>query len=311
MMNFLSEVFFTTQVAETPKEKFELPVVENDYSTIDFDYSLAEVGTEVMSEAEVAQTADLNSYYQDLLKYICQDRGYNCDFNTVRTADRWDITMVRVSKPSVNLPTQNAMKQLFLLDSLNSDCTYWAHHNITYDLVEAGNSVWLGNTRFSKGFALSTYAKGTLNNVAVHDVPKQLAHILQKTGQSKVTVVTHGSGSSIMGYALGKYEESTFSFYNYFAYFAHVEKVIAIAPCAVTKVSPSPNDNLLMRYCDKIPWYVFAGTKDDVCTIQSVQTNIKVNLQMTNKLAQWTEFDIGHRLKKFEPLITNILLTIV
>jgi len=53
--------------------------------------------------------------------------------------------------------------------------------------------------------------------------------------------------------------------------------VIAIAPCNISRVSTSPNDDLLFKYCDKVNWYVYAGTKDDICSTASVQ-NVKKDL---------------------------------
>ena len=179
----MSELFAGSSVAETPTiENLSLSTVENnEFNTIDFDFSFAEDGNVVITE-EYAQTADLNAYNEDLLNYICVDRLVSCNFTTVTTADKWDIKLVRVSKSGDSTTKINSQKQLYLLAGVNSDCTYWAHHQLMYDLINSGFSVWLGNTRFSKGFAISANPKGTINNVATHDIPKSLSHILTTSG---------------------------------------------------------------------------------------------------------------------------------
>lgn len=104
-----------------------------------------------------------------------------------------------------------------------------------------------------------------------------------------------------MGYALGKYEESTLSFYNSFAYYKNVSKVVAIAPCPITKASTTLTDNNLMNNCDKVNWHVFAGVTDDICTLDSVKTFLLPGLQKNGKLLTYQEFaGVGHRLKEFE-----------
>lgn len=140
---------------------------------IDFDFNLAEVEAEVSAEAtaQMEQTADLNAYYKDLLNYVFEDRGYVGTYSTVTTADKWMIEMVRVHKQDESESVLNSKKQLFFLDAINSDCSYWAHHDMIYQLAESGYDIWLGNTRFSTSFSISPYNYGGLNEVAVHDVP--------------------------------------------------------------------------------------------------------------------------------------------
>lgn len=65
------------------------------------------------------------------------------------TADKWEITLVEIFKPS---DTVKKRKSVFFLDSINSDASYWAHHQIIYDLYNKGFRIWLGNTRYSRGF---------------------------------------------------------------------------------------------------------------------------------------------------------------
>lgn len=133
-----------------------------------------------------------------------------------------------------------------------------------------GYDVWIGNTRFSKGFSYSTANAGSINEVSIHDIPAQIAYILKLKGATSLTVVTHGTGSSVMGYALGKYEESTLSFYNSFSYQKAIKKVLAVAACPITKASSNLSDNSLMFNCDKVPWYLYEGTTDDICTVNGV-----------------------------------------
>jgi hypothetical protein len=253
---------------------------------IDFDFSFAEVQTELTAEQEytLAEWQDLNAYYKDLTNYNLFDRGFEGEYITVNTADKWAITLLRIFKKGESNTKLAPKPNVFFLDAMVSDCTYWTHHQSVYDWAKAGYDVWLGNTRFSKGFAYSTNKQGTVNEVAIHDVPAQIAYILKFKAASSLTVVTHGSGSSVMGYALGKYEESTLSFYNNFLYSSRVKKILAIAPCPITKASKNLNDNNLMFNCDKVPWYLYQGVKDDICTQNSVITFVKPALEKTGKL---------------------------
>lgn len=123
--------------------------------------------------------------------------------------------------------------------------------------------------------------------------------------------MTHGTGASVLGYGLGKYEEATISAYSNFKYQYAISKVVAIAPCPISKVGQAA-DNKLMASCDKVPWHVLVGQKDDICPLSAVETFIKVPLQATKKLPMYTVYpDIGHRLKKFEPLIATTLPAIL
>lgn len=99
------------------------------------------------------------------------DRGFKATYFTVSTADKWQITFVRIDGPGNSNLTR---KPVFFLDSVESDATYWAHHQIIYDLYDKGYGIWLGNTRYSKGFNLkmSAYSMlGTINELAIHDIP--------------------------------------------------------------------------------------------------------------------------------------------
>jgi predicted esterase len=130
---------------------------------------------------------------------------------------------------------------------------------------------------------------------------------MKTTGETSVKVVTHGTGSSVFGYALGKFEESTLSFYSNFKYQFAISKVVAIAPCPISQFG-KPTDNDLMKSCDKVPWYVLVGQKDDICPLVNVETFIKGPLTATKKLPVYTVYpDVGHRLRKFEPLIATTL----
>ena len=141
----------------------------------------------------------------------------------------------------------------------------------------------------------------------MHDIPAQIAKIMQTTGETSVKVVTHGTGSSVMGYALGKYEESTLSFYNNFKYQYAISKVVAIAPCPISQVG-KPADNTLMKSIDKVPWNVLVGQADDICPLVNVETFIKAPLAANKKLAVYTVYpNVGHRMRKFEPLIATTL----
>lgn len=148
---------------------------------------------------------------------------------------------------------------------------------------------------------------GAINEVAMHDIPAQIAQIMKTTGELSVKVVTHGTGSSVFGYGLGKYEESTFSRYNNFKYERAISKVVAIAPCPISMFG-NTEDNNLMKTCDKVPWNILVGKKDDICPLAIVETFIKEPLTATKKLSGYTVYsDIGHRLRKFEPLIATTL----
>lgn len=114
-----------------------------------------------------------------------------------------------------------------------------------------------------------------------------------------------------MGYALGKYEESTLSFYNSFSYQKAIKKVLAVAACPITKASSNLSDNSLMFNCDKVPWYLYEGTTDDICTVNGVQTFIVPALQKTGKLMSYKEYPtIGHRMKEFETYVHDLFPTL-
>ncbi len=201
-------------------------------------------------------------------------------------------------------------KSVFFLDSVNSDASYWAHHQIIYDLYNKGFRIWLGNTRFSRGFNLKkSYdaVLGSINEIAIHDIPAQISFILKRHEEKHLKVVTHGTGASVIAYALGKFEEKTLSFYNDLRYESAVKKVVAIAPCPISSVG-QVKDNGLVSSIDKVTWNILTGQMDQICPVSNVETYYKVPLMKNSKLPVYNVYPgIGHRLKKFEPLIATTL----
>jgi hypothetical protein len=189
------------------------------------------------------------------------------------TADKWEITLVEIFKPSDNVKR----KSVFFLDSINSDASYWAHHQIIYDLYNKGFRIWLGNTRYSRGFNSKTSfysVLGSINEVAIHDIPAQISFIMKKYSETSVRVVTHGTGASAFAFALGKYEEATLTFYNNFRYQFAVSKIVAIAPCPISSVG-KPADDVLISTIDKVNWNILTGSADDICPVANVETFFK------------------------------------
>lgn len=79
MLNFLSEALFPTHAIERPMTMLENGIMlAQTGDVIDFDFSLAEVETELTAEQELtlAEWQDLNAYYKDLTNYSLADRGF-------------------------------------------------------------------------------------------------------------------------------------------------------------------------------------------------------------------------------------------
>jgi hypothetical protein len=79
MLNFLSESLFPSHVVERPANMLENGIVlAQTGDVIDFDFSFAEVQTELTAEQEytLAEWQDLNAYYKDLTNYNLFDRGF-------------------------------------------------------------------------------------------------------------------------------------------------------------------------------------------------------------------------------------------
>lgn len=203
--------------------------------------------------------------------------------------------MVELKKPNDTVKR----KSVFFLDSVNSDASYWAHHKIIYNLYNKGFRIWLGNTRLSKGFSSKTSfysVLGTINEIAIHDIPAQISFIMKNQKETSIRVVTHGTGASVFAYALGKYEEATLSYYNNFKYQSAIHKVVAIAPCIISSVG-RPIDNALVSSIDKVTWNILTGSKDDICPLENVDNYFKKQLLKNNKLPVYNVYpDVGHRL---------------
>lgn len=131
MLNFLSETLFASKPVVAPENMMANNIVlAQTGDVINFDFSYAEVDAELTAEqiATAAETAELNSYYQELVLGVLEMHGHAGQFVTVNTADKWAITFLRVFRKGENATKLLSKTPVFFLDAMVSDCSYWTHH---------------------------------------------------------------------------------------------------------------------------------------------------------------------------------------
>lgn len=179
---------------------------------------------------------------------IIRKAGYMDETHTVFTEDRYILTVHRIRGDG---------PVVFLQHGLEDSSATWLlagpdHGAPGFRLAEAGYDVWLGNYRGN------TYSRAhrdldpdddnefwqfSWDEMARYDLPAQLNHVMDRSGQSKIYYVGHSMGTSTF-LAMNSVNET---------WAEHIELAVLLAPVAYVEHMASPI-KYLAPFANSLQW---------------------------------------------------------
>ena len=152
---------------------------------------------------ESAETVELET------QKMIGDNGYGCETHKVTTGDNYVLTMFRVL-PKEGTRKQNEKLPVILQHGIYCDSSTWVctrnPRSLACMLVDAGYDLWMCDSRGtgqSKAHAHmdpeknKSYWRFSFQDMAEHDFPAAIEHVLKSTGKPKVHWVGHSQGTMI------------------------------------------------------------------------------------------------------------------
>jgi pimeloyl-ACP methyl ester carboxylesterase len=185
---------------------------------------------------------------------MCATYGFQFEEHTVVTEDGYILTVWRIpglaNEPTPTSAKPSVLLQHGILDSANAWVMNYETVSPAFVTARGGYDVWLGNSRGN------TYSLGHVNKMkdkeywafdweqmGQYDIPAVIEHIVQVTGNQKVSYVGHSQGTTQMFYGMSE-------FHDY--YKSRVNLAVMLGP--VTKIPNAQSDaiHLMADFYDEI-----------------------------------------------------------
>ncbi|NP_001119718.1 egg-specific protein precursor [Bombyx mori] len=158
---------------------------------------------DAISETQRENNEDFHLNATELLK----KHQYPVEEHTVATDDGYHLTVLRI--PPTHQTRDDKKKPVALLmHGLLGSADDWLlmgpSKSLAYMLSDAGYDVWLGNVRgnkysrshVSKHPALNDFWKFSNDEIALHDLPAIIDHVLDISGQERLHYIGHSQGAT-------------------------------------------------------------------------------------------------------------------
>ncbi|XP_015112842.1 lipase 3 isoform X1 [Diachasma alloeum] len=165
---------------------------------------------------------------------LVERHGYTAESHVVTTDDGYNIRIDRISG-SPSSPEAPGKPIVYLLHGIGVASEAWVlwdpNNSLAFLLADAGYDVWLANMRgTTNGRSHRTlnpdedneFWDFDLTTIATRDLPAQIDFILDRTGESKLTIIGHSMGTTLSYIFLSEKPE-----YN-----KSVNLVVSLAPIA-------------------------------------------------------------------------------
>ncbi|XP_011301866.1 lipase 3 isoform X2 [Fopius arisanus] len=140
---------------------------------------------------------------------LVEQYGYTPESHVVTTEDGYNIRLDRISGAPTS-PEAPGKPVVYLLHGLGVASEAWIlwtpNNSLAFLLADAGYDVWLGNIRgTTHGRSHQSldpdkdreFWNFDLTTISTMDLPAQVDFILEKTGESKLTIIGHSMGTTL------------------------------------------------------------------------------------------------------------------
>lgn len=136
---------------------------------------------------------------------IVESRGYAIESHYVTTTDGYILTMFHLVMQQTTEQLPPVLLQHGLLDSSYTWVSNMKSQSLGYILADSGFDVWFGNNRGNKygrnHTSLNpdenlTFWDFTWDQMALHDVPAMVNHVLNSTGSPSISWIGHSQGTA-------------------------------------------------------------------------------------------------------------------
>ncbi|XP_041985088.1 lipase 3-like [Aricia agestis] len=138
---------------------------------------------------------------------LLKKNGYRVEEHVAITADGYYLTLIRI-RGKTGEEIKEHRPAVLLVHGLLGSADDWLllgpGESLAYQMVDAGLDVWLGNVRGSrysrrhaaKHPAQPDFWQFAVDEIAAHDLPAMIDHVLRETQQSQLYYVGHSAGTT-------------------------------------------------------------------------------------------------------------------